>query len=97
MVAAAGRTLIHVMNNFPGHRYTGIDVDSEAIAWCRNNLHSASFKVNLPKRPLDFAEASFDLIYGISVFTHIDRASEQYWLAELYRLLRPGGVLLLTC
>jgi SAM-dependent methyltransferase len=71
-----GRILIHVMSDFPGHRYTGIDVDSEAIAWCRNNLSSASFKVNRPKPPLDFADASFDLIYGISVFTHIDRASQ---------------------
>lgn len=45
--------------------------------------------------PPEFPDASFDLIYGTSVFTHIDKESQESWLAELDRLLRhcdPGGL-----
>jgi SAM-dependent methyltransferase len=37
----------------------------------------------------------FDLVYAFSVFTHIDEW-ETAWLAELRRVLKPGGVAYLT-
>jgi ubiquinone/menaquinone biosynthesis C-methylase UbiE len=47
----------------------------------------------LPHLPL--GDNSFSLVYAFSVFTHID-AFELAWLAELRRILRPGGMAYLT-
>jgi SAM-dependent methyltransferase len=49
---------------------------------------------NLP--PLPYENASFDYIYSISVFTHFDKTSFVCWGEELSRVLRPGGLALLT-
>jgi hypothetical protein len=40
--------------------------------------------------------ASFDVIYAVSVVTHLDQAAQRLWFAEWRRLLRPRGRLLLT-
>lgn len=40
-------------------------------------------------------DASCDLVYAFSVFTHID-VYEQSWLAEIRRILKPGGYAYLT-
>jgi SAM-dependent methyltransferase len=45
--------------------------------------------------PLDLEPGSFDLIWSISVFTHLTDNSLP-WLLELHRLLKPGGVLIAT-
>lgn len=42
-----------------------------------------------------FAENECDLIYAFSVFTHID-VYELSWLAEIRRILKPGGKAYLT-
>ena len=74
---------------------TGIDVDREAIAWCRRHLRGAFFVTSsLPPTP--FEEGSFDVIYSVSVFTHFDEAIQDAWLTEMRRLLRPGGLLVAT-
>ena len=46
--------------------------------------------------PLDLEEESFDLIYSVSVLTHLDRTQELAWLDEWHRLLKPGGLVIAT-
>ena len=74
----------------------GTDSDGRAIDWCRLNLRFAAFDTNGPAPPLRFADASFDLVYGLSVLTHLTQDLQRAWLAELRRVLRPGGRLLLS-
>ena len=45
--------------------------------------------------PLDLQADSFDLIWTISVFTHLTDNSIP-WLLELHRLLKPGAILIAT-
>jgi SAM-dependent methyltransferase len=83
----------------PGHaslRLHGADIDGEAIEWCRGALPFAEFSTTLPEPPLRFSDGQFDLVYGISVFTHLDEALQFAWLRELKRVTRPRGLLLLT-
>jgi ubiquinone/menaquinone biosynthesis C-methylase UbiE len=81
----------------PTARLVGSDIDGEAIDWAKTNLGDiASFDVNRPAPPIDFADASFDVIYSISLFTHIDERSQDVWLGELARLLSPGGALVVS-
>jgi SAM-dependent methyltransferase len=74
----------------------GSDLDAEAVAWCRRNLPFARFEANGLAPPLAFADESFDLVYALSVFTHLTADLQLAWRDELRRTLRPGGFLLLT-
>jgi len=74
----------------------GSDVSRDAVAWCRSNLPFARFEVNGLAPPLAFADASFDLVYALSVFTHLTADLQLAWRDELGRVLRPGGRLLVT-
>lgn len=75
---------------------TGVDYNPELIEWCRHNLPFGAFEVNRLAPPLAFADGSFDLVYALSVFTHLPESLQAAWLDELARVLRPGGHLLLS-
>ncbi|HEY2844155.1 MAG TPA: methyltransferase domain-containing protein, partial [Bryobacteraceae bacterium] len=89
-----GRTLLWLARQFPQVRWHGTDVDAESIAWCSQSIPGGVFRVNGPLPPLPFPDESFDLIYGVSVFTHLSQRHQQAWLPELRRVLRPGGLML---
>jgi SAM-dependent methyltransferase len=74
----------------------GTDLTPEAVEWCSRNLPFGRFETNGLAPPLTFREGSFDLVYALSVFTHLTVELQLAWLAELRRVLRPGGLLLLT-
>jgi SAM-dependent methyltransferase len=74
----------------------GVDIDERAIRWAQANMPYATFKVNDPLPPLDYPDGFFDLVYNHSVFTHLDEEYQDRWLAELRRVTRPGGTILLT-
>jgi len=90
------RTLRFLVPRHPNLQWHGCDVDAEAIGWCQQNMPPVLCAANNPLPPLGFPADHFDVIYGVSVFTHIDEASQRAWLAELHRILKPGGWLLLT-
>ncbi|MBV8847969.1 MAG: class I SAM-dependent methyltransferase [Methylobacteriaceae bacterium] len=91
-----GRVLVY-LEDAVGCQMTGSDIDGEAIAWCRDNLGGfANFVQNGALPPLPLADARFDLVYSVSVFTHLPERMQFQWLRELQRVTRPGGFLLLT-
>jgi SAM-dependent methyltransferase len=90
-----GRVLRH-WNDFNGE-LCGSDVNSDAVHWCRANLpHVARVEVNGGAPPLVFDDSSFDLVYAVSVFTHLTEPLQLAWRDELRRVLRPGGYLIVT-
>jgi SAM-dependent methyltransferase len=82
-------------HDFAGN-VAGSDVSTDAIAWCRANLGFARFEANGLAPPLAFDGDSFDLVYALSVFTHLTSDLQLAWRDELRRVLRPGGRLLIT-
>jgi SAM-dependent methyltransferase len=74
----------------------GSDVSTPAIEWCRANLPFGRFERNALAPPLVFDDESFDLVYALSVFTHLTADLQLAWRDEVRRVLRPGGLLLLT-
>jgi SAM-dependent methyltransferase len=81
----------------PTARLYGSDIDAEAIGWAQENLRDVGeFRVNRPEPPLPFADEQFDLVYSISIFTHLPEEMQWPMLHELRRILKPGGVLLTT-
>jgi SAM-dependent methyltransferase len=74
----------------------GSDRDAGAVEWCRRNLRFAQVGRNALAPPLSYANESFDLVYALSVFTHLTEELQTAWRDELRRVLRPGGRLLVT-
>jgi SAM-dependent methyltransferase len=92
----AGRTLRHFIGDgFPGE-YWGCDIDTDSIDWLQKSLNPPLHPfVNEALPPLDQPDEMFDVVYCVSVFTHLTR-SWSAWLLELHRVLKPGGLLIAT-
>jgi SAM-dependent methyltransferase len=91
-----GGTLVWLQDLAPTASMSGTDIDRGAIDWCRANMPFARFATNDALPPLDYADTSFDLVYAISVFTHLDEDFQFRWLQELRRVVAPGGVCLIS-
>lgn len=92
-----GRVLDCVRDMHPGGELHGCDIDAEAIGWAAENLgERAAFRVNPLSPPLPYEDESFDLVYAVSVFTHLPEDLQRAWLFELRRVVKPGGLVLTT-
>lgn len=99
--------------NFRGRcftgNYVGVDIDAEAIEWCRKNYdaerfqfhHSSDASVSYNQRGaaeaayrIPIADASFDLVFSNSLLTHLLEAELENYLNESYRLLKAGGTMM---
>lgn len=73
-----------------------VDVAEDAVGYAREAfpLDNLSFRAIDPSAPLPFADASFDVVLSFQVFEHVVDADR--YLAEIRRVLAPGGKLLLV-
>jgi SAM-dependent methyltransferase len=78
----------------PGPEVFGCDIDGDAIAWCRENLSDGQFAHTGPQPPLPYSDGFFAAVVAHSVFTHLTRENQFVWLAEMRRILAPGGFLI---
>ncbi|MGI8412731.1 MAG: class I SAM-dependent methyltransferase [Solirubrobacteraceae bacterium] len=92
----SARVLPHIARLAPGARCSGCDVDSAAIEWAMRNRPGLQWSRSGFVPPLPFRARSFDLVYSISVLSHLDERGQDQWLPEVARVLRPGGVALLS-
>jgi SAM-dependent methyltransferase len=90
-----GRVLRHFVA-WTKSEITGIEIDRDNLQWCVEHYPSAHFREGRLEPPLQIPADSFDLIFGISVFTHLTEEMQHQWLAELRRITKPGGVVLMT-
>ena len=70
---------------------SGSDYDPQLVGWVDQNLPFVCAKVNQLSPPLPFESGSFDLVYAISIFTHLDDRLAAEWMREIHRVLAPGG------
>ena len=77
-------------------RIHGCDYNAVLVNWCRRRLPFSRFGTNGLAPPLPYADASFDLVYALSVFTHLPRTLQQQWMGELARVLTPNGYLIVS-
>lgn len=75
-----------------GVTLTGVDLSDECALAARRNGYDATFSSNLASLP--FADASFDYVVSLDVLGHIEAEVKNAVLAEVKRVLRPGGVTL---
>ena len=92
----AGRTLRHFLDEARRAEFWGADIDAASIAWLERSLAPPLRVVrNRPDPPLGLDYGRFDLIWALSVFTHLTDSSHA-WLLELHKLLKPAGLLIAT-
>ena len=73
-----------------------VDVSQSSIDYLNSVIPGANPKISVFTPPLPFPDASFDVIYSISVWTHLEPAKGDLWLADVARMLRPGGLALIS-
>lgn len=78
----------------PAWERSGFDYNRRAIAWCRDHIAGAVFAENDLMPPLPAEARSFDVVYALSVFTHLSERSHDAWADEIARVLAPGGLFL---
>ena len=75
------------------HEVHGVDYQDEYVAYCRKTYPQAQYRIgNLES--LDYPDASFDTVVMNQVIEHLENPERV--LAELKRILRPGGLLLVA-
>lgn len=74
----------------------GSDYNAQLVAWCARNLDFATFSTNRLPPPLQYEDRFFDVVYAMSVLTHLPESLQLAWLAEFSRVLREGGRLLVS-
>jgi len=77
-------------------RVHGADRNRRLVAWCRRHLPFASFEVNGLRPPLRSPDDEFQLVYALSVFTHLPEDLQRPWMEELCRVTSRGGHILLS-
>jgi ubiquinone/menaquinone biosynthesis C-methylase UbiE len=92
-----GRIIRHLPAIMGGNcAYYGTDYNAKSIAWCSKNLPGINFNNNSLEPVLPYADNFFDIIYGISIFTHLSEEMHYGWYSELHRILKPHGIFLFT-
>jgi SAM-dependent methyltransferase len=110
-IGRVARTLAAVLDPAQGGAYVGFDPVAEAIAWCgkrypphfrfvhadlRNAMYNPDGAVEPTAYRFPVDDGWATLVVATSVFTHLDAAETEHYLAEVRRALAPGAVAMLT-
>jgi SAM-dependent methyltransferase len=92
----AARQLLHFTRRFPAPRYHACDVNEPAVRFVQRNYPEVEAWQNAFRPPLPCEPGYFDMVYSVSVFSHLGPEDQRLWLAELARITRRGGCCFLT-
>ena len=91
-----GNSLQYLAEAFPRASLMCADVSRRSLDVSRMRFPDirASY-VEIPGDRLPFEDGAFDVAFSACVFHHIPHDEHVHWLAELRRVTRPGGMLLI--
>lgn len=89
-----GRLARHIPDH-SGARLIGVDYNQKLVDWCATNLEG-EYIGNELSPPANLPDAHIDILYALSVFTHLREDTQKAWLAEFARMLLPGGFAVVT-
>jgi SAM-dependent methyltransferase len=93
---SSGRVVRVLAAAYPNVEWHGCDPIESSITWAKANLKGIRFEVSPQDPPLPYEEGVFDFVFAISIWSHFAEAAALRWFWEMRRLIRPGGVLVLT-
>jgi len=90
------RILRYMIEFLPGPQYYGSEVFRENIEWGERAFPEVIYLRQNTFPPLDVQDGIFDIIYAYSIFTHFEETLHLQWLSDLHRMLKIGGLIILT-
>ena len=96
--SGTGTLLAALAARHPAAHLAGLDADGRMLARARTKLDAAPRVLLLQAyaQALPFRSAAFDVVVSTLIFHHLPTAVKRTALAEVRRVLRPGGRLLLA-
>jgi 2-polyprenyl-3-methyl-5-hydroxy-6-metoxy-1,4-benzoquinol methylase len=91
-----GRVLRFFLRDVPGEQLVGVDAHEPLVRLCRELNPWCRFEHVDKEPPLPFPDASFDLVFAYSLFSHFSETAHLAWIEELTRVLRPSGTIVVT-
>lgn len=91
-----GRIIRFFIKDIEPLKLWGCDPVENMISICKKENHWCNFIAINTRPPSPFQGETFDLIYSFSVFSHLSEEMHESLLAELVRILKPGGILIIT-
>jgi SAM-dependent methyltransferase len=92
----AGRQLMQLLRLYPNVQAHACDIRADAIESLKRLYPKANLYTNSFDPPLRYVDGTFDLVYSVSIFSHLSESDARLWLRELRRVVKPGGILCLT-
>ena len=74
----------------------GLDVNPDLVAWCQAELPGVRTLLNPVVPPMPVGSDFFDLVFALSLFSHLPERRAIEWLADIARVIVPGGLLIVT-
>lgn len=91
--AGIGSSVPHVRKHLPGALLTCVDVSRRSLEIAERRFPGMARYVHFGGSHLPLRDHFFDIAFASCVFHHIAPAEHGALLRELYRILRPGGVI----
>jgi ubiquinone/menaquinone biosynthesis C-methylase UbiE len=88
-----GETTRYLTRYYPPQDITGINISEKQLASCRHNVPQATFKL-MDAVNLEFASEFFDCVICVEAAFHFN--TREQFLREAYRVLKPGGTIVLS-
>lgn len=93
---SSGRVVRMLAARRPQAIWMGCDVNADAISWARDHLPDIEWFDQPLRPPLPLGDGSLDAAFAISIWSHYAEAPARTWLDELHRVVRPGGLAMIT-
>lgn len=92
----SARALCAFHKHYPKATCYGCDLKADVIEWANRHRPELTVVKNEMQPPLRADLKDFDLVYALSVWTHMPEAACSAWLSHMHERMKPGGVLFLT-
>lgn len=90
-----GNSIPHFRDFFPHSQIICTDVSSRSIEIAKRRFPGREESILIEGNGIPLASESVDVVFSACVFHHIPAQEHVTWFRELYRVLRPGGVITL--
>ncbi len=93
--SGVGNSLPYLNRYFPRHRLVALDVSDRCLDISRSRFGNLAEFVHFDGLCIPCPDGTFGLAFAACVFHHIEPSQRPHMLSELFRVLAPGGWLIL--
>lgn len=88
-----GNSILYFRKHFAESEITCADVSQKSLAHASRRFPGQEQSLVITSEGIPAPDQSFDAAFSACVFHHIPHEEHGFWLKELFRVVRPGGVM----